>query len=281
MVDRAGVLGNAPLVFVVCGVTFRSRESMPAWIGAIQERVYQRFPVLARVHQRSGPGGIEISVDPAEFDDSQVGSSFVFMSEDRSRGFQLWKGGVVLQSKAYGKFNDFCDDLQCVLDALLASAQHLDVETFGIRYVDHIRPEFSDDDLSQYISKELLPYTPAWSSFPGELQGGSSRQVYSVGDAGLHVRVVTGASAYVIADDLLAAYIATVTPSESEESPVPRLRFNEGVLDIDAFKSGLDWKIEGSTKVAAEVRVLHDLCNDYFRNICSDKAFIFWKEVKT
>ncbi len=278
MVDRAGVLKNAPLVFVVCGVRFRARESVPTWIGSIQERVYDRFPLMSKVQLKAGAEGIEIAIDPADFDESQSSASFVFMSEDRSRAFQLWKGGLALQAKEYRHFDDFCADFQCALDALLGLAQHLDLEAAGIRYVDHIRPARAEEKLSQYVNASLLPFQPAWNGFEGVLTGGSSNHLYALGDATLRVKLTTGASSYVIADDLLSAYIATVKPSPGTEAPVPCLNDNEGSLDIDAFRSKIGLKVSNSAEVTGYIRRMHEICNDYFRNICTDKAFEFWKE---
>lgn len=281
MVDRAGVLKNAPLVFVVCGVRFRARESIPTWIGSIQERVYERFPLMSKVQLKGGAEGVEIAIDPTDFDENQGGATFVFMSEDRSRAFQLWKGGMALQSKQYRHFDDFCADFQCALDALLGLAQHLDLEVAGIRYVDHVRPARAGETLSEYVDASLLPYQPTWTGFEGVLTGGESNHIYALGDANLRVKLTTGASTYVITDDLLPAYISTVKPSPGAEAPVPCLEADEGSLDIEAFRSNIGLKVSDSADVAGLIRRMHEICNDYFRNICTDKAFEFWKEERT
>lgn len=276
MVDRAGVLKYPPLLYVYAGIRFRQRESIPKWASDIQERLYARFPLFFRAAYKTGPKGLEIAIDPADFNENEAGSVFIFTTEDRQMSVQLSKDGLSLSTRRYVHFDDFSIVLNEVLVALLANAQTLDVEAVGIRYIDWIRPK-EGATISDYVDYHLLPFQPSkpqWNDWNGVLRGGTTRQRYLVDDKFLQVRFTSGANSYAINDDLLAPYISS-SDGDSSDEPVPRLGSEDGALDIDAFQV-FNLSIRDAGDVCSRLDDLHVIANDYFRRVCTEVAFDHW-----
>lgn len=276
MVDRAGVLKYPPLLYVYAGIRFRQRESVPKWASDIQERLYARFPVLIRAAYKVGSKGVEIAIDPSDFNADEPGSVFIFTTDDRHMSVQLSKDGLSVSTRKYVHFDDFSAVFSEVLVALLSNAQSLDLEAVGIRYIDWIRPK-EGATISDYVDYHLLPFLPAkqrWDGWNGVLRGGTTRQRYLVDEKFLQVRFTSGANSYVINDDLIPAYISS-SDGDASGDPVPRLGMEDGALDIDAFEV-LSVAIKDAHDVCSRLNDLHVIANDYFRRVCTDVAFEHW-----
>jgi uncharacterized protein (TIGR04255 family) len=277
MVNREGVLSSAPLYLVLCGVRFRLRESLPAWIGDIQERLYTAgFTRLSRVRQSQAPGGFELAIDPVDFDQAQAGAAYLFSREDRGVSIQIHKAGLTVFSRSYSHFQEFAVDVSSAVDAILASAKHLEVETIGIRYLDFIRPK-NGELLSQYISQGLLPFEPDWSDWNGSVMTGTNVNTYSVDNDQLVVRCV-GAGHPVVPPDLAMAYVTSFSVADIPSEMIPTIEPQQGTLDIDAVRVGSVLKADRAEQIVNEVRRLHGLANDFFRSVCTEHAFSRWNE---
>lgn len=276
MVNRDGVLPSAPLHFVLCGIRFRLRESLPAWIGTIQERLYDTgFTRLNRVRQGQVSNVVELAVDPEDFDQAQPGTAYLFSREDRGVSIQIHKAGLTVFSRSYLHYTDFAADVSSAIEAILANAKYLEVETIGIRYLDFIRPK-DGESLSQYVSQGLLPFEPDWSDWQGSVMTGTSVNRYRVGDDQLVVRFV-GTGHPVVPQDLAMAYMSSFRVAEIP-GQLDMIGDQQGTLDIDAVRAGDLFKAERSEQVESEIRRLHGLANGFFRRVCTDHAFSKWNE---
>lgn len=277
MVNRDGVLSSAPLHLVLCGVRFRLRESLPAWIGDIQERLYSaRFTRLSRIRQTQSLGGFELAIDLPDFDHTNPGAAYLFSTEDGSVSIQIHKAGFTVFSRSYLHFTEFAADVSSAVDAILASAKHLEVESIGIRYLDFIQPK-NGELLSQYISRGLLPFAPDWSDWSGGVITGTSMNSYKVDEDQLVVKCV-GAGHPVVPSDLAMAYVTSFGVVDVSSGAIPTIEPQQGTLDIDAVRVGSVLKAERAEQIENEVRRLHRLANDFFRRVCTDHAFSRWNE---
>lgn len=275
MVNREGVLATAPLHFVLAGVRFKLRESMHSWIGPIQERLYDNFPHFRRVRHSLAPGGLELNIDPPDFDPAHSGAAFLFSDSTRRTAVQIHKSGVAVFTKDYVKFAGFLESVSVAFEALLASAEFLEVETIGIRYLDFIRPK-DGERLDLYLDRSLLPFQPSWPDWAGKVAGGLSLNNYTIGDDNLNVRV-TGRGYPVVPDDLALAYISSLDVSNFPGDPIGRIGDQQATLDMDAVKNQLV-KVKRLDQITLELDRLHSHANAYFRNACTDHAFSVWNQ---
>lgn len=254
---------------------------MPTWIGSIQENLYARFPQMRRLRQVHKNSGMELAVDPPDFDPTQPGTAFLFSNKDRQTSVQIHKGGVVVFTTNYLHFKEFLDDVTAALSAVLASSEFLEVETVGVRYLDFIQPK-SGDKLNQYIDSRLLPFQPEWDGWAGAVHSGTSLNHYVCGDDRLSVRF-TGPGYPVIPEDVALAYLANIDPEDAEDgmSPISMIEDGQGSLDIDASVHELDRRITNASDLEMDVTRLHSLANTYFRKICTAHAFSRWNEDRT
>lgn len=276
MVNRDGVLPSAPLYFVLCGVRFRLRESVPAWIGTIQERLYEvGFTRLNRVRQGPISNVVELAIDPEDFDQAHPGAAYLFSREDRGVSIQIHKAGLTVFSRSYVHYTDFAADVSAAVEAILANARYLEVETMGIRYLDFIRPQ-DGESLSQYVAQGLLPFEPHWDDWQGSVMTGTSVNRYRIGNDQLVVRFV-GAGHPVVPQDLVMAHLSSFRVAEI---PVEQemIGQQQGTLDIDAVRIGGVFKAERAEQVEIEIRRLHGLANGFFRRVCTDHAFSRWNQ---
>ncbi len=278
MVNREGVLPTAPLYFVLSGVRFKLRESLPAWIGPIQESLHEAgYPHLSRVRQSAGNGGMELAIDPEDFDPAHPGAAFLFSSNDRTSSIQIHKSGLTVFSKSYMRFDQFVSGLSSAVEAILSSSKYLEIETIGIRYLDFIRPR-DGEQLSEYVSGGLLPFQPSWEGWDGRVLTGAHMSSYKIGDDRLSVRLL-GEGNPVVPPDLAMAFLSSLNLAEGLNSdPIPMIGNEQGTLDIDAFRDGFLLHAGEVKQVEDEVRRLHDVANKFFRKVCSDHAFSRWNE---
>lgn len=276
MVNREGILRFAPLYFVLSGMRFKLRESLPSWIGPIQERLYGTFPHLSRVRQSLTADGLELVIDPPDFDPAHPGAAFLFSNKDRTTSIQIHKAGLVVFTKSYLHFDQFLESLSSAVDAILASAGFLEIETIGVRYLDFIRPK-DGERLDQYVDAGLLPFRPNWESWDGQIVTGSSMNSYKIEDDTLTIRFV-GQGHPVVPDDMAPAYLSNMDPLGVSGNPIPLIGSQEGTLDIDAVRHGFLLQAGDVRQVEEEVRRLHARANSYFRRVCTEHAFVRWNE---
>ena len=273
MVDKSGVLDDAPLVFVLAAIRVLPLESLPKWIPEIQEGLRDELPVFSKMRQAQTPQGLEVSIDHPDFSPDQPGSAWLFSNPERTLTVQLSRVSLVVHSISYDRFSNFAASLQLALDSLVSQARRLNIEMVGIRYVDHIRPA-DGRSLEDYVPKELLPYK--WKS-PATVIGGMSVNSYSLGDARLQVNLRTGAGNPVIPEDLLPAYMSGKEVAQLDTSSIQRLDGNSGTLDMDASRQNMGGKQMDVSELVKLVDELHVVANSFFRNVCTDVAFDDWR----
>ncbi|WP_295948534.1 TIGR04255 family protein [uncultured Xanthomonas sp.] len=271
-------LANAPLVFVVAAVRFEPLEALPNWIPAIQDEVRKTLPAFRRIRQTPGPFGIEMAVDPQDFDPSHPGAGWLFSTSDHKTTMTLFKAGLVLHTTNYSVFSNFADLLGSLVEALQRSAAVLNVNHIGVRYIDHIQPRHGMD-VTRFIVSSMLPQQALTGLF---VQNSSSFASYRSAVDGektiLNVRFTLGEGSLVIPQDLLLAFATNASPSAIHEGgfEVQTLEAGGGVLDLDAVNGQIGGEALNAKEIVAEVDRLHRVANDYFDAVITGEARRAW-----
>lgn len=275
MVEKTGVLANAPLVFVLTAIKFMPLEALPNWIPDIQEALRDRFPVFSRLRQAQTPQGFEVSIDSPDFSPEHPGSAWLFTNAERTITVQLSKSALVMHTTAYLRFADFASDLRFAFDVLLSKARLLNVESAGIRYIDHIQPK-GNRSLADYVPKELLPFD--WHGH-ARVVGGTSVNSYRIGTDLLQVKFRTGQEFNILPEDLAPAYFSGRDLSKLTSAPplMEKLGPSGATLDTDV-SAELSGKRMGASEVIESVDRLHGIANLFFREACAEAAFADWQE---
>lgn len=140
-------LSKQPLILVLCQVRISPREQMLKYVPEIQEEFFRHgYPNFnaGKINQvRFGPDNIETSSqDRWEFRDKDCTTSVI-----------LLKDSFVLQTTAYGKFEDFVSQLKLASSIILSKTEHDQfgrVLRIGLRYIDLIQPR-DDEDFRYYL----------------------------------------------------------------------------------------------------------------------------------
>jgi uncharacterized protein (TIGR04255 family) len=280
--EQTRQLANAPLVLAIAAVRFESLEALPSWIPSIQERVRKALPSFRRMQQIMTPRGLEIALDPSDFDPEKSSSSWLFSATDFKTVITIHKGGIVLHTIEYKIFQDFSAVLRVALDALMTSAEVLNVNQIGMRYVDHIQPQHGMDT-KEFIVNSLMP-----NKSQGNLtvQNASSSATYisteSTPNATLNVRFSIGDGEPIIPHDLAVAHaVASVGNAAEEVFYHPRqLEDGAGVLDMDAGLDDLGGKSMSTAHILEVVDRLHRVANDYFDSVITSEARRAWSTPK-
>ena len=138
-------LSNQPLVLVLGQVRFSPVRQMSDYIPAIQEEFRRYgFPIerAGKVQQLIlGPaGGVPVQVVEEQ--------RWEYRTRDETWSILVMQDCVVLQTTAYGRFEDFADKLRHALGTVLAKTEHDRlgvVQRVGLRYVDVVQPREGED----------------------------------------------------------------------------------------------------------------------------------------
>lgn len=276
--EQTRQLANAPLVLAIAAVRFESLEALPGWIPLIQERVRKALPSFRRMRQTLSSKGIEVAIDPTDFDPESPGSYWLFSTTGHKTVVTLHKGGIVLHTIDYKVFRDFASVLSTALDALMSSAEVLNINQVGMRYVDHIQPQHGMD-IQKFIVNSLMPRKSLSNLI---VQNASSSATYcSASDtpnATLNVRFTIGAGEPVIPLDLAVAYAVCTEGHSSQETYFypPVLDDVAGVLDMDAGDDSLSGQAMSTAEIIDVVDRLHRVANDYFDAVITQEARRAW-----
>ena len=276
--EQTRQLANAPLILAIAAIRFESLEALPNWIPAIQERVRRALPSYRRVHQSMSSAGLEVAIEPPDFDPGKTGSSWLFSTADLRTVVTLHKGGIILHTVEYTIFPEFSNFLRIALDALLESADVLNVNQIGMRYVDHIQPKHGMD-LQRFIVQSLMPKEVASNLV---VKNASTSATYISTDSTpstvLKIKFSMGEGESVVPHDLAVAYaMASSDYSAGENLYRPLLLGSgEGVLDMDAGSEGLGRISMGVSEILKHVDRLHRVANDYFDSVITADARRAW-----
>ena len=138
-------LSHQPLVLVLGQVRFSPVRQMGDYISAIQEEFRRYgFPIerAGKVQQLIlGPaGGVPVQVIEEQ--------RWEYRTRDETWSILVMQDCVVLQTTAYGRFEDFADKLRHALGTVLAKTEHDRlgvVQRVGLRYVDVVQPREGED----------------------------------------------------------------------------------------------------------------------------------------
>jgi len=136
-------LSKQPLILVLCQVRFSQIELMSNYIPEIQEEFrrhgYPNFKA-GKIQQVSfGPNGIIQASDQERWE---------FRNKEENTSIIVLKDSFVLQTTAYGKFEDFAEQLKLVSETILSKTEHDQfgrVNRIGLRYIDLIQPRKGED----------------------------------------------------------------------------------------------------------------------------------------
>lgn len=266
MIDRTGVLPNQPLFYVLASLRFQRWLSLPSKIADIQDALRERFPVINQIYfadptQESAPP--KPSTEPA---------AWAFHTADRSLGCQIMHEQIVVHTTRYKRFSDFAEVFQFVLEAVEQHVKILDVGAIGIRYLDRIAPR-DGETLSDYLPAEYLPKPLPSVGFG--VESGLSQTVYRTQTGVLQARFWSGSQYVSVPDDLVALFVMTQEFGPSGPF-LPALDSGHGVLDSDSIWSSPTPVRISVAEVVEKLNALHAHSNEFFRTVCSDKAFATW-----
>lgn len=152
------IYANAPLVEVVCQLRFpqilRIEGQVPA---EFQDRIRNVFPLFQR-------GGVslfqQVPAELAQLINSNVNAvNHQFLTEDRSATVTLTPGSIALSTTAYRRWEQFRDQLQQPLLALIEIYRPSFFERVGLRYVNSIergRLNLTERRWSELLSPKIL-----------------------------------------------------------------------------------------------------------------------------
>ena len=135
-------LSKQPLILVLCQVRISPIEQMSKYIPEIQEEFrrngYPNFEPGKIQQVNFGSSGIQASEQ----------ERWEFRNKEGNTSIIVLKDSFVLQTTAYGKFEDFAAQLKLASQTILSKTEHDQygrVLRIGLRYIDLIQPKDGED----------------------------------------------------------------------------------------------------------------------------------------
>lgn len=206
-------LARSPLVRVVAQVRYPIDFSLvtPAKVGAIQERLRDRYPVLrseAQVVFVADPSGIGLKPGG--------GNIWKFHDQSGDWSVSLSTDFVALDSKRYQSRTDFLTRLDEIVQALSAVSAPASCDRLGLRYINRLHGP-SLDRLGDLLRPEVLGLGTAVAQ--GRLGHSICESLFEDGDVALSTR--------------WGALRAGVTTDPSSMDPIDEPSW---ILDLDMFR---------------------------------------------
>jgi uncharacterized protein (TIGR04255 family) len=267
VIERTGVLPNQPLFYVLASLRFQRWLSLPSKIADIQDALRERFPLINQVYfadPTQGAAPPKPTTEPA---------AWAFHTADRSLGCQITHEQIVVHTTRYNRFSDFAEVFKFVLEAAEPHVKHFDVGAIGIRYLDRISPR-EGESLSDYLPAQYLPKPLSEVGF--SVESGLSQTVYRTRTGVLQARFWAGQQYVSVPDDLVPIFVMT-QELEPAGPVLPPLAQGDGILDSDSIWSSLTPVRIGVDEAVAKLNALHVHSNEFFRTICTEKAFAAWR----
>jgi uncharacterized protein (TIGR04255 family) len=262
-------LSKQPLVLVLGQVRFSPIRQMADYIPAIQEEFRRHgFPLerAGKVQQLIfGPsGGVPVQVVEQQ--------RWEYRTKDETWTVLVVEDSVVLQTTAYGKFEDFADKLLQAVQTVLAKTEHDQlgvVQRVGLRYVDIVHPR-EGEDFRLYLRRGFHGVADQVFKAGTHRLHIESTGKTSVGgvDGTMVVRVVQNDQGFSLPPDLLGA-----APKHS-----PRAKSGELITLVD-----MDHYIEGKFDpnaewVVAKAYEMHDhLVETFHDHVVTKEAIEVWQ----
>jgi uncharacterized protein (TIGR04255 family) len=174
-------LARAPLAVVLAQVRFPTNlqfATETSTIGAIQDRLMERYPILDRDHT------VAFLIQPTQgvVPQQEEGTVWRFRSKDRLWQVSLSTNFVALDTKNYESRTDFLARLRQVLSVLSEVAAPVECSRVGMRYVNRLTDQKFLDDLSSWVRCEVVgPHSFIPSDF-AELTHSICESRFTVGD---------------------------------------------------------------------------------------------------
>lgn len=263
-------LSQQPLALVLGQVRFSPIRQIDRYIPEIQEAFRQcGFPV-----ERAGKFQ-QITLGPSAGVPVQVieQERWEYRTRDETWSVLVTQDGVVLQTTAYERFEDFAERLRYAVRTVLATTAHERlgvVQRVGLRYIDVVQPR-EGEDFRTYLRPGLH---------------GTADEVFRDGTHRLHVESMGRTQ---VGDDVPGAMIVRVVQNDQGLSLPPDLiggaptytaRAKRGelitLIDMDhyiegAFDPDTDW-------IVARAYELHDhLIETFHEHVVTETAIEMWK----
>lgn len=267
MQDRSGILTNSPLAYTLASIRFAPWPLLADKFPLIQDALRDIAPLINEVQIQVPVASLSGKQD---FATSRV---WILLSADRSFGIQLAPDQMLVFTRSYLSYAEFEGVLNRVLSELLKLARFIDINTMGVRFIDHIKTG-SPEELQKYVSAELL--APTFDGF--EQLGGSSATTYKRGDKELRVRYTSFPGHPSVSEDLMGLLMMSQDPAVGFK--IDMLQPGEATLDMDAiYQPVKPLKADTAAKALEHLKALHTVANDFFRHpdVFSDYAFSSWK----
>lgn len=253
-------------MLVLGQVRFSAIRQMSRYIPEIQEEFRQRgFPIeRAGKVQEITFGATAGPVQVAE----QERWEYRTRNEDWS--ILVTEASVLLQTTAYGRFEDFVEQFDLAMRTVLEKTGHAKlgiVERLGLRYVDAIRPRPSED-FRFYLRSGLHGIADEVYQSNAQLHVQATGQTTVGGNEGVMlVRIIQNDQGLCVPPDLLAA---GPQPAALDPGRLVTLVDMEHYMD-GKFDPDVDWLVDRSFK-------LHDhLVEAFHEHVVTPAAIEVWR----
>jgi len=261
---------NPPVYFVIAQIRHHPVLKLEAYAPDIQDKMrksgYPGYePGISIAMQL--PGFVEKgNVQQLAFSNMQQVSRFMFSDAEGSNVFIVDQNAITFYSTEYGTFDQFADEFIKGIQIVDESVNLSGCTRIGMRYLDAILPPEGQDDLGEYLVKEVLGIKnklPQDTNFMRAF----SETIFQVEDCSVTARAVTQSGPLGFPPDLLQ--IKVNLPE--------RFRVINGVhaiLDTDAWKEG-DRKFDLGT-LKSELHDIQQAANLAFKVTVTPAAIAAW-----
>ena len=258
-------LSKQPLVLVLGQVRFSPIRRMERYVADIQEEFRRHeFPIERSGRVQEVTFGLSTPVQVAEQ------QRWEYRTRDDRWSILLTESSVLLQTTAYGRFEDFATRMELAVRTVLEKTEHDEfgvIERIGLRYVDVVRPR-SSEDFRFYLR-------PGFHGVSDEVfQGGAHLHMQTAGETAVGdgrgvmiVRIIQNDRGILVPPDLAAA---GPQPEGGQPGELVTLIDMEHYVD-GRFEPDVDWLMETGY-------LLHDhLVETFHGNVVTEQAIEVWQ----
>lgn len=145
-------LAKRPLVLVLCQVRFSPVRMMGQYISAIQEELRRTGYPIEKIDKIQ-----QLTFTPASGIVASETDRWEYRTKDEKRSVFIFQDNVVLQTRAYERFETFAEQLEQVVAIVLSKTEQSEfgvLQRVGLRYVNRVVPD-EGRDFRYYIREGL------------------------------------------------------------------------------------------------------------------------------
>ena len=260
-------LSKHPLVLVLAQVRFSPIRQMERYVAEIQEEFRRHeFPIERSEKVQEVTFGLTAKV-PVQVAEQQ---RWEYRTRDEGWGTLVTENSVLLQTTAYGRFEEFAAKLERSVRTVLETTEHDRfgvIERIGLRYVDVVQPRPSED-FRFYLRPGFHGVADEVFQGSAQLHMQATGQTVVGDDRGVMlVRIIQNDQGILVPPDLVAA---GPRPGRAQAGELVTLIDMEHYMD-GRFEPDVDWLMEKAYR-------LHDhLVETFHDNVVTERAVEVWQ----